>query len=455
MAQRACARLTKEHISVLDPAAGSGILAAAAIDELLAREEPPFAISIMLCERDPRLHPALLRLAGKMRKAAGRRAVKINISIQIGDFLLSKIALERTQLFDLVIANPPYFKIGKACEQARAHAYAVHGQPNIYGLFMAATARLVAPSGRWCFITPRSWTNGPYFAAARRLLLASLEIEAIHVFESRRNHFADEAILQEAMITWAVAKPAQANTVALSASIGADDLAAAKIRAVRPEMVIDAGADRLVSIRLAEDGFEETLSDTLDSLGLKVSTGPVVAFRAVASLSDTRDTNTAPLLWMQHVTRSRVHWPIGKKREHIYCQQAIDWALVENVPMVLMRRFSPKEDVRRVTAAAYLGHLPGKKLGLENHLNYVYRPNGELSRLEALGLAAYLNSARVEAYLRAVAGNTQVNATELRRLPMPSISQLTAIGENFEAEMPLAKIDAAVELVIASFKNAA
>ena len=102
MAQRACARLTKEHISVLDPAAGSGILAAAAIDELLAREEPPFAISIMLCERDPRLHPALLRLAGKMRKAAGRRAVKINISIQIGDFLLSKIALERTQLFDRV-----------------------------------------------------------------------------------------------------------------------------------------------------------------------------------------------------------------------------------------------------------------------------------------------------------------------------------------------------------------
>ena len=123
--------------------------------------------------------------------------------------------------------------------------------------------------------------------------------------------------------------------------------------------------------------------------------------------------------------------------------------------MLFVLALLPFPYVQAQKRAAYLGHLPGKKLGLENHLNYVYRPNGELSRLEALGLAAYLNSARVEAYLRAVAGNTQVNATELRRLPMPSISQLTAIGENFEAEMPLAKIDAAVELVIASFKNAA
>jgi adenine-specific DNA-methyltransferase len=36
--------------------------------------------------------------------------------------------------FDLVIANPPYFKIPKSDPRAQAAAAIVHGQPNIYAL---------------------------------------------------------------------------------------------------------------------------------------------------------------------------------------------------------------------------------------------------------------------------------------------------------------------------------
>lgn len=76
--------------------------------------------------------------------------------------------------------------------------------------------------------------------------------------------------------------------------------------------------------------------------------------------------------------------------------------------MVVMRRFSPKEDQRRVTAAAYIGGLPGDALGLENHLNYIYRPGGTVSAEEALGLAAYLNSSMVDIALRAVTSSARV-----------------------------------------------
>jgi len=67
-------------------------------------------------------------------------------------------------------------------------------------------------------------------------------------------------------------------------------------------------------------------------------------------------------------------------------------------------------------------------LGLENHLNYVYRPNGELSKEEALGLASLFNSMLVDRYFRAISGNTQVNASEIRAMPVPCEDTIREIG---------------------------
>ncbi len=68
-------------------------------------------------------------------------------------------------------------------------------------------------------------------------------------------------------------------------------------------------------------------------------------------------------------------------------------------------------------------------IALENHLNYLYRPGGTLSYEEAVGLAAFLNSSLVDRYFRIMSGNTQVSATELRNLPLPSQEYVVRIGE--------------------------
>ena len=59
---------------------------------------------------------------------------------------------------------------------------------------------------------------------------------------------------------------------------------------------------------------------------------------------------------------------------------------------VLLKRFTAKEERRRLVA----GIVETKDsyssfLGLENHLNYVYRASGEVSRDEAFGLEAMFN----------------------------------------------------------------
>jgi adenine-specific DNA-methyltransferase len=156
------------------------------------------------------------------------------------------------------------------------------------------------------------------------------------------------------------------------------------------------------------------------------------------------------MLWMQHVKHMVLAWPVQKKKEHIEACPESAWMLVPNTNMVLLRRFSPKEDVRRITASAYVGgSLPGEVIGLENHLNYVHRPGGSLSTQEAIGLAAYLNSRAVDGYFRMGSGNTQVNAIELRRLPLPPQHKLNLIGALLaEGATDLDRVDAVVSEVL-------
>jgi adenine-specific DNA-methyltransferase len=99
-----------------------------------------------------------------------------------------------------------------------------------------------------------------------------------------------------------------------------------------------------------------------------------------------------------------------------------------------MRRFSAKEERRRVVAAPLVGgRLPGRNVGLENHLNYIHRPKGKMSRDEVTGLAALLCSALVDRYFRISNGNTQVSAIELRQLRLPKAETIEAIGRAVNA----------------------
>lgn len=67
-----------------------------------------------------------------------------------------------------------------------------------------------------------------------------------------------------------------------------------------------------------------------------------------------------------------------------------------------------------------------------------------MSQDEARGLAGFLASRVVDAHFRALAGSTQVNATELRRLPLPPLAVIEEIGRGLSARPTLAEVDAVV-----------
>jgi adenine-specific DNA-methyltransferase len=127
-----------------------------------------------------------------------------------------------------------------------------------------------------------------------------------------------------------------------------------------------------------------------------------------------------------------ISWPkpASKKPNAIVQCDETRHLLVPNECYVLVKRFSSKEEARRVVAIVYDPQcFTTDQVGFENHLNYFHRNGRGLDYDLARGLAAFLNSTLVDEYFRQFNGHTQVNATDLRNLRYPTQKQLRALGE--------------------------
>ena len=445
-------RVDGDRVRILDPAAGTGILSCAAVESLVSQSHPPSQIEITAYEVDAGLIRPLTLVLEYLATWCRMRGVELTLLITHDDFVLRHSeALQRMgglipyksrqQGFDIVITNPPYFKISKADPRAVAASCVVHGQPNIYAIFMAVGAALLRVGGQFVFIIPRSFTSGPYFHRFRQVFLDTIRPHEIHIFASRRDTFSRDAVLQENVILRGIREEGwhlrnEDRRITISSSHGVDDLDTASRRTIPMTHALSMNsADRVIRLPTHSDDEILALVDSwpcsLRSLGLAISTGPVIPFRATELVMDAGrvpDTH-APLIWMNHVKPMAVSWPLDKRKAEYIRLRGAEALLVPNSNYVLLRRFSSKEEARRLTAAPYLATcFKGSVVGLENHLNYIYRPGGSLSEDEVWGLSVLYNSSLLDNYFRCVSGNTQASATELRAMPLPRLQTIIDLG---------------------------
>ena len=130
-----------------------------------------------------------------------------------------------------------------------------------------------------------------------------------------------------------------------------------------PDLVIHVVPDE-IGTRFAEcvKGF----SATLDDLGVQVSTGRVVDFRAKDALAFEANGKTVPLIYPVHLENGFIAWPKpGKKPNYLEVSPDTESLLVPAGVYVLVKRFSAKEEKRRVTAAVCdLRPIAGRRLRL-------------------------------------------------------------------------------------------
>lgn len=438
-------------VRVLDPGFGTGVLSCCLLEHFAAVAPGLRRIELDAYDLDEQLRPAAQAVLDHLTTWLAARGIELVARLQLADFVLAHAAVWQFPLaapttYDVVISNPPYFKLGQH-DPRNTLAGVGQAQPNMYALFAVLAARLTRPGGELLFLVPRSFSSGPYFARFRRFALHHWRWSRFHLFHSRRAAFKKDAVLQETVLFKAVRQPGSPADapapVVITASAGMHDLADATVFE-RPLADL-IGPERQGSLLfLPTDAEEYALlarfrgwTHRLADLGVGVSTGPVVAFRATASLRETAAPGSLPLLWMDNVasTGGRLRWPLAArtKPQHLAADTPAA-LLVPNRNYVLLRRVSAKDDARRLMAAPYLAaDWPASRLGLENKLNYLYARRGELSPVQAIGLAALLSSRPYDQFFRLFNGNTQVSATEARELPVPAWPSIEALGAQVQA----------------------
>ena len=429
-------KATDANVRILDPGAGIGILSCALMERMEAEKWAVGNVAVDAYEIDDTLLEQLRsNLADAMEAYGGETTI-------YNEDFLSHVAMMvkngEPPPYTHVIMNPPYRKIRTNSDE-REFARAIGLETvNLYTAFMGAAIAVTAVGGRIVAIVPRSFCNGPYYKPFRDFMLERCAIEHIHLFDSRNSAFKDEAVLQENVIVMLERGGKQGDvTISLSPDGTLKDV---KSRSVPfEEIVKPEDPERYINIPSANaskvsDAFAAFRSN-LNELGFQVSTGAVVDFRMKGALCNDHVEGTVPLLYSVHFRNCRVHWPVVSKKPNAIRRSAeTERLLLPRGYYVAVKRFSAKEERRRLVAALVSpADFKDDALAFENHLNIFMQHKHGLSRHVAHGLVAWLNTTWLDERFRIFSGHTQVNATDLRNLPYPSIAQLEEIGRKLGA----------------------
>ncbi|WP_341536491.1 BsuBI/PstI family type II restriction endonuclease [Aeromonas veronii] len=319
---------------------------------------------------------------------------------------------------------------------------------NLYAAFVALSVQNLESGGELVAIIPRSFCNGPYYQPFRELILRETSIKHIHIFESRNNAFSDDDVLQENIIIHLIKNKNQSDVTITSSpiadfhidddtgSVTASDMT---IRTVPFSKIVSA-SDKQKFIHIAANNRDQEIIDrlnsfsaTLEDLNIQVSTGPVVDFRLKEDLRQNIEPGAVPLIYPVHLNNG-LSWPKDSKKPNaiMVSEQSKSWLWKHHGHFVIVRRFSSKEEKRRIVATNYDSCLPGELIGFENKLNVFHANKSGIDRDLAFGLTIYLNSTLLDKYYRLFGGHTQVNATDLRNIHYPSINSLRRMGSQVD-----------------------
>jgi adenine-specific DNA-methyltransferase len=439
-------------VRVLDPGAGSGMLTAALV-ERACREGWPGRIEVTAVEVDPALVPALRQTAVAAEDFACRHGLGVRVDVVQADFIELSTGLDARLAgdYDVVIMNPPYRKLAASAWQRRALAALGWECPNLYAAFVALGVEALRDGGQLVAITPRSFANGPYFGQFRRHLLDAVAIDRLHTFESRSSVFADTGVLQENVV-FSATKGGRRDRVRITCSRDHHGGQTERIVAYT-DLVLPDDPERFIRITSDDDGDEAVqyvaaLPASLGSLGLTVSTGRVVDFRAQGNLTRQPTPEGVPLVYPGNLRDGLVRWPreIGKDQGFVALQDGDRKSLMPGGCYVLVKRFSAKEERRRIVAAVWDPDLNGDTpVAFENHLNVFHHDGRGLDPELAWGLCLWLNTTVVDRCFRTFSGHTQVNATDLRSMRYPDEIALRALGRSVDRLPGQDELDRLVE----------
>lgn len=428
---------TIQNTKILDPGAGQGILFCSLVEQLASNNSQSI-IQIDAYEIDPSI---LADLEHHSNLISEKYPVQVNVYNK--DFLetfSSNMTWDGETKYTHIIMNPPYKKLNVTSSCYRHLAEIGIETVNYYSAFVALSIRLLEHSGILVAILPRSFCNGPYFLSFRKQILNTCTIRHIHSFKSRSEAFKEESVLQENIII-VLEKGKHNKPIVVSTS--SDRKLTDYTETVFDDTSIIHKDDKQLFINIPintdkQDSFIFTYS--LSDLGISVSTGPIVDFRMKEKLHMSSTISSTPLLYPMHFKNGECIWPVESKKPNSIQLDDNEVAKLtfSSGFYVVVKRFSSKEEKRRIWASIINNtDFNGRSFTVENHLNIFHSSRNGLNKDTAIGLFIFLNTDYVDLLFRNFSGHTQVNATDLRNMKYPSISQLAHMAKIMESDTSL------------------
>lgn len=423
MASLFCLNNKNSKLSILDAGAGEGVLTEALVNRIVNERSAPQEILATLYETDQEVLPHLLQKVETLTRYVGDKNCSFKADVKTADFLQSP----DTPRYDLAIMNPPYKKAAKNAVMGIGLDNVIEGQPNYYFLFIEKMLRVLHKNGEFVVICPRSWTSGLYFRLFRKSLFSLANLQDVYVFTQRNDVFGNESVLQETVILHGT-KSKQESTLCLHAGSGGDFNDSWSVVLPFDRLLVN---DDNSYILLPTNDQElnavrcvARFTKTLSQQGYILKTGPVVEFRNRQYLSYCAGGDTIPLLRPGHIRNGSVSFPtIDNRKPQYLMETAPKGVLTKNQNMILFKRFTSKEEKRRLQVAIYHRSIFEKYeyIAIENHVTYLVRKDrNELTDKELIWLYSIFSSDVYDNYYRALNGSTQVNSSEINNMPVPN-----------------------------------
>ena len=426
----------KKHLNILDPGAGSGILSAAIINELEKTEVD--SINLTLYENDSRILPLLHK---NLKFISEKTSINLKYEIIEKNYILDNTFEIKSQEFckkeyDFVIANPPYFKIPKKAPEAKLMESICYGAPNIYFLFMAMSLHQLSEDSDMVFIVPRSWTSGAYFKKFREYLLSVGKIKQIHLFVSRDKVFNNENVLQETIIVHVIKSKKPLESIKISSSSN-NNFKNIDCFEVPYDIAISNDDNHFVYLPTDKEEVNvlnnvHKFDCSFKSEEIKLRTGLTVDFRNKEFLEDKSNKDNVPLFYPFHFNNNFITFPVEHDKKQ-FVNMSKKSLLQENKDYLFLKRFTAKEEKRRLQPAIYLKEKFSSYdfISTENKINFIESTNDEdLTKEQIYGLFVIFNSTLYDKYYRILNGSTQVNANEINSLNIPSRNMLKNLGHD-------------------------
>ena len=432
----------KTAYTVLDPGAGTGILSAAAVEQI-CKSCPECRQIFLTCyetedEFIPMLEDNLERIRKKCRHDYG---VRLFVTVYHENYITDSathytITLSGTveDKYDVIICNPPSSLAEKESDEAKRAGGVTQVKINEAYLFATLAKSHLEEDGQLVIMLPTSVASASSLREYRKDMAASLALNKIHLFVGKsKNEKRAVPLKKQLILAYKKSERPDKISITTSADWGKPENTA-ELPPLDYDFVVDREDGSLTLPKSIEDtkivGYISSFPETLTSLGLKASTGLVIDSRCEGLLFTEPIKGCVPLLRPQAIRGGMARFPLPIKHQYL---AAVKSNLIQkNKNMVLIKRVPAKGDDRMVNSAVYLASWQPqhKYISTHNKINFIDTKdkNGEMCARLTFGIFALLNSTVYDRYVSIVSKSKQLNAKELKKLPLPPRNIIENIG---------------------------